>query len=136
MQALHGIDGHALRRYPSAMADGFRAQAAALHGLTPEHVIATNGGDELLRLAITTYLEPGGPLGIAEPGYSLYPVLAALHDSPLARVELAAAWSIPTDIARHRNPAGAPLPLLVHPHAPQRRRTQGAATAALTPGHR
>src|SRR3546814_6171446 len=85
-----GIDGHALRRYPSAMADGFRAQAAALHGLTPEHVIATNGGDELLRLAITTYLEPGGPLGIAEPGYSLYPVLAALHDSPLARVELAA----------------------------------------------
>src|SRR3546814_18742167 len=118
MQALHGIDGHALRRYPSAMADGFRAQAAALHGLTPEHVIATNGGDELLRLAITTYLEPGGPLGIAEPGYSLYPVLAALHDRPLARVELAADWSIPTAIARPWNAARARPALLATQHPP------------------
>src|SRR3546814_14721158 len=104
MQALHVIDGHALRRYPSAMADGFRAQATALHGLTPEHVIATNGGDELLRLAITTYLEPGGPLGIAAPGYSLYPVLPALHDRPPPRLEPAAASYIPTAIARPWHP--------------------------------
>lgn len=131
MQALHGIDGNALRRYPSAMADGFRAEAARLHGLTPAHIIATNGGDELLRLAITTFLEPGGPLGIAEPGYSLYPVLAALHDSPLARVKLADDWSLPADIARRWNAAGARLAMLVNPHAPSGRLTAVAEIAAV-----
>ncbi len=109
MDALRGIGGDALRRYPSAMADGFRAEAARLHGLTADHIIATNGGDELLRLAITTFVEPGGPVGIAEPGYSLYPVLAALHDSPLIRVPLAADWSLPDGcrpaLERRRRPA-------------------------------
>lgn len=131
MAALRGIDGNALRRYPSAMADGFRAEAALLHGLTPAHVIATNGGDELLRLAITTFLEPGGPLGIAEPGYSLYPVLAALHDSPLARVELADDWSLPADIALRWNAAGARLAMLVNPHAPSGRLTPVAEIAPI-----
>ncbi len=131
MSALHGIDGHALRRYPSAMADGFRAEAARLHDLSPEHVIATNGGDELLRLAITTFLEPGGPLGIAEPGYSLYPVLAALHESPLVRVELADDWSVPADIAERWNAAGARLAMLVNPHAPSGRLTPAPEIAAI-----
>lgn len=131
MDALRGIDGHALRRYPSAMADGFRAEAARLHGLTPDHIIATNGGDELLRLAITTFLEPGGPLGIAEPGYSLYPVLAAVNDSPLVRVPLADDWSIPDGIADRWNAAGARLAMLVNPHAPSGRLTPAAEIAAI-----
>lgn len=131
MDALRAIDGHALRRYPSAMADGFRAEAARLHGLTPDHMIATNGGDELLRLAITTFLEPGGPLGIAEPGYSLYPVLAALHESPLVRVDLADDWSIPGDIAARWNAAGARLAMLVNPHAPSGRLAAPAEIAAI-----
>lgn len=131
MAALHGVDGHALRRYPSAMADGFRAEAARLHGLTPAHIIATNGGDELLRLAITTFLEPGRPLGIAEPGYSLYPVLAALHDSPLERVGLADDWSVPADIAARWNAAGVRLAMLVNPHAPSGRLMPVAEVAAI-----
>ncbi|MEQ8813380.1 MAG: aminotransferase class I/II-fold pyridoxal phosphate-dependent enzyme [Thalassobaculum sp.] len=131
MDALRSIDGHALRRYPSAMADGFRAEAARLHGVTPDHVIATNGGDELLRLAITTFLEPGGPLGIAEPGYSLYPVLAAVNDSPLARVPLADDWSLPAGIAERWNAAGARLAMLVNPHAPSGRLTPVAEIAAV-----
>lgn len=131
MAALRGIDGHALRRYPSAMADGFRSEAARLHDVAPDHVIATNGGDELLRLAITTFLEPGGPLGIAEPGYSLYPVLAALHDSPLARVPLADDWAVPADIAEQWNRAGARLAMLVNPHAPSGRLKPVAEVAEI-----
>ena len=131
MDALRGIDGDALRRYPSAMADGFRAEAARLHAVTVDRIIATNGGDELLRLAITTFVEPGGPIGIAEPGYSLYPVLAALHDSPLIRVPLADDWSLPTGLADRWNDAGARLALLVNPHAPSGRLTPVAEIAAI-----
>lgn len=127
MDSLRGIGGDALRRYPSAMADGFRAEAARVHGLAPENVIATNGGDELLRLAITTFLEPGDQLGIAEPGYSLYPVLAALNASPLFRVPLADDWSLPADSAERWNDAGIRLAMLVNPHAPSGRLTPVAA---------
>jgi histidinol-phosphate aminotransferase len=70
------------------MAQAFRAEAARLHGLIPDNIIATDGGDELLRLALTTFLPPGSPLGLAEPSYSLYPILAAVHDSPICAVPL------------------------------------------------
>ncbi|PWG62422.1 histidinol-phosphate transaminase [Sediminicurvatus halobius] len=118
MDALRALDGEALRRYPSPTAATFRERAAALHGLTPEHVVATNGGDELLRLAITTFVEPGRPIGMAEPSYSLYPVLAAVHGSPVERVALDEHWQPPADFAERMNRAGVNLTFLVNPHAP------------------
>ena len=53
--------------------------AGKLHDVTPESIMLTNGGDELLRLLITTYVEPGGLVGMADPSYSLYPVLATIQ---------------------------------------------------------
>jgi hypothetical protein len=35
MEAIRALDGEALRRYPNPMADGFRAVAARVHGVTP-----------------------------------------------------------------------------------------------------
>lgn len=118
LDTLQVIDGEALRRYPSPTAAAFRETAARLHGLTPEHVVATNGGDELLRLAITTFVKPGRPIGVAEPSYSLYPVLAAVHDSPVERSELDEHWQPPADFAARMNAAGVQLAFLVNPHAP------------------
>src|SRR4051812_14688072 len=62
--ALRAISADALRRYPEPLASEFRAAAALLHGLSAEQVVAVNGGDELLRLAITTFVEPGSPIGV------------------------------------------------------------------------
>jgi histidinol-phosphate aminotransferase len=131
LAALAGIDGEMLRRYPDPTAFGFRTAAARLHGLTPDHIVATNGGDELLRLALTTFLPPGTPLGLAEPSYSLYPVLAAVHDSPVCPVPLADDWSVPADIARRWNRAGARLAILVNPHAPSGRFTSAQELAEV-----
>jgi histidinol-phosphate aminotransferase len=131
LATLAGIDGEMLRRYPDPTAWGFRTAAARLHGLTPDHIVATNGGDELLRLALTTFLPPGAPLGLAEPSYSLYPVLAAVHDSPLCPVPLADDWSVPADIARQWNRAGARLAILVNPHAPSGRLTAAQELAEV-----
>jgi histidinol-phosphate aminotransferase len=131
LAALKGVDGEMLRRYPDPTAWGFRTAAARLHGLTPDHIIATNGGDELLRLALTTFLPPGAPLGLADPSYSLYPVLAAIHGSPLSRVPLADDWSVPADVARRWNKAGARLAILVNPHAPSGRLTSARELAEV-----
>ncbi len=117
-RALSSFPPDMLRRYPDPLAGAFRASAARLHRLAPANVIATNGGDELLRLALTTFLDPGKPLGLLTPSYSLYSVLAAIHGSPLAGVPLGSDWSIPRDTAERWNAAGVPLAILTNPHAP------------------
>lgn len=116
--ALRSFPLELLRRYPDPLAGAFRASAARLHRLAPANVIATNGGDELLRLALTTFLDPGKPLGLLTPSYSLYSVLAAIHGSPLASVPLGEDWSVPDDAAERWNAAGVPLAILTNPHAP------------------
>ena len=54
--ALSAFDVASLRRYPNPIADEFRRIAADLHGLSLDNVIPTNGGDELLRLMLTTFV--------------------------------------------------------------------------------
>jgi len=81
-------------------------------------VVVTNGGDEALRLAITTFVDPGATFGTTEPGYSLCPVLAAVQGCEVASAELTADWSLPDGFAGRMNAAGAKLTCLVNPHAP------------------
>lgn len=117
-RALAAIDVEDLRRYPSPSAQGFRIQAAALHGLSPANILPTNGGDELLRLAITTFANRGDTVGIAEPSYSLYPVLTGIQDCSLVTIPLTADWTLPASFASDLNQANARLAFLVNPHAP------------------
>jgi histidinol-phosphate aminotransferase len=117
-QALARFDAAALRRYPQPTADAFRDLAAGRFGVTRDSVLVTNGGDELLRLAFTTFLDAGDVLGIADPSYSLYPVLAAVQDASVFEVPLAADWSVPHDFAARMNEARARLVCIVSPHAP------------------
>ena len=117
-EALAGFDVANLRRYPPAAADDLRRVLASRLGIEPGNVVATNGGDEGLRLAITTFVDPGATLGLAEPSYSLYPVLAAVQDCTVAKVPLDTHWKPPPDLARRLNAAGARLTCLVNPHAP------------------
>ncbi len=131
MLALRSIEPAALRRYPKPAADGLRAAAAQLHGLTPEQVVAVNGGDELLRLAVTTFVEPGAPIGVVEPSYSLYPVLAEIHGSPLVQIPLEPDWSLPDDLGARMKRAGVQLLMLVNPHAPSGHLIEVPRLAAL-----
>ena len=89
-----------------------------MHALTPEQVVVTNGGDELLRLALTTFLEPGRPLGVLSPSYGLYAVLADIHGASLDTVPLSEDWQIPERTADQWNRAGAQLAIVTNPHAP------------------
>ena len=118
LEALASVSAEALRRYPDPRADGLRDAIAGVHGLSREHVLVTNGGDELLRLLITTFVEVGSPVGVTTPSYSLYPVLAEIHGSPVASVSLEDDFGLPEGLARGWNEAGARLGFIVDPHAP------------------
>ena len=107
-----------LRVYPQPTADKLRDAIAAQHGLTRDHVLITHAGDEALRLAITTFVEPGGTLGTTDPSYSLYPVLAKIQGANIHALELEEDWSIPKNFSANMREHNAQLTCIVNPHAP------------------
>ena len=117
-EVLRQFNPESLRRYPPATAQKFRQLAAELHGVDLKNVIATRGGDELLRLVITTFVGPGEKIGMTDPTYSLYPVLAQIQDCPIVEVPLMADWTLPGAFADSMNNAKVKLTFLVNPHAP------------------
>ena len=116
--ALKNTDAAELRRYPPPTADAFRAIAAQTHDIQPNNIMATNGGDELLRLVLTTYVDADEVVATTEPSYSLYPVLVDIQGSKLVELPLQSDWSMPTDFIDQLNSINAKLCLLVNPHAP------------------
>lgn len=116
--ALASFQVSDLRRYPDPLANELRDLLASKHGLTRDSFVVTNGGDEALRLALTTFVDPGDAFGMAEPSYSLYPVLAAIQDARVVRIPLRDDWSLPRDFAQQLNANDVCLACLVNPHAP------------------
>ena len=121
-RALRAIDVQSLRRYPPPTASGLRQSLAELHKISADNLVVTNGGDELLRLVLATFVEPGNAggdcIGVADPSYSLYDVLAAAHGCGLKKFPLRADWSLPPDFAAQLNAANVKLCFIVNPHAP------------------
>src|SRR3954464_13304089 len=62
MQAIREIEAEMLRRYPNPTADTFRHAAAKALGVTPDMIIAGNGSDDVLAIAMMTFLGPGDVL--------------------------------------------------------------------------
>lgn len=115
-----------LRRYPPALANQFRDAAAKLHGLTRDHILATRGGDELLRLLFTTFADPGDLVVMTNPTYSLYPVLANVQDARVMQIEMTEQYGLTSDFAQQANAAGAKMTFVVNPHAPSGNLTSAA----------
>lgn len=117
-QALDSFTVDQLRRYPPPTADDLRTRLAELHDVAADNIVITHGGDEALRLAFTTFVEPGQAFGMLEPSYSLYPVLANIQGAVIVRQNLDDSWDLPRDFAHEMNEAGANLCCVVNPHAP------------------
>ncbi|MEK7782105.1 MAG: histidinol-phosphate transaminase [Verrucomicrobiota bacterium] len=134
-----------LRLYPNPAADKLRAKLAKLHRCKPENIIAGNGSDELLALAVRCFVEPkqNSKLKIGNsktakatvqyftPSYSLYPVLADTHGAVTNAVPLKADFSLPSvaDLKRGKQwRFDAALTLVTTPNAPSGR---GYATREL-----
>ena len=107
-----------LRVYPQPDARVLRQAIADHHGVSLDCVVITHAGDEALRLAVTTFVEPTGVVASTEPTYSLYPVLAQIQGARMFTRDLAEDWSLPNDFAAQANTCGAQLTCIVNPHAP------------------
>ena len=107
-----------LRIYPQPDARALRQAIADHHQVSIDCVVVTHAGDEALRLAVTTFVEPDGVVASTEPTYSLYPVLAQIQGARMFTEDLAEDFSLPSDFAAKVNAASAQLTCVVNPHAP------------------
>jgi histidinol-phosphate aminotransferase len=123
--ALASLHVDNIRRYPPPTAMALRQSLAHLHKLHTDNIIVTNGGDELLRLLLATFLDTDECVGVAAPSYSLYDVLVAAHGCKMQNFALQDDWSLPPTLAMELNAASIKLCFVVNPHAPS-----GKLTAA------
>jgi histidinol-phosphate aminotransferase len=115
VEAIRQIDPERLRRYPSPSSEDFRQTAARVHGVSPDMIVAGNGSDEILAMAVRTYLGPGDVLAYPDPTYSLYPVLAEIGEVKVTTVPWAAGWELPIDALLK---TGAAAIFFANPNAP------------------
>jgi len=115
-EALRTFDPARLRLYSDPLSTDLCRAAAAPFGLPPGWAMAGNGSDDLLTIAVRTFVDQGGALAYAEPSYSLYPVLADLQGAQRRPVRLDQAFELPANAAELA--AGASLLILCRPNAP------------------
>ena len=108
-------DGAALRLYPSPDSAPLREAVARFHGCEAADVVAGNGSDDILNLLIRAYAGPGRPIGMLNPSYSLYPVLAAAQHAEVVKVEVTDALGVDVDAVAK---CGAAVFFMTNPNAP------------------
>ena len=136
------VDGR-LRLYPNPTAQVLREKLAKLHDCHADNIIVGNGSDELLALATRAFVTPtsslrgdilktmgllntkklpgllsGTTIQYLSPSYSLYPVLADIHDALKNPVPLKPDFGLPTLDDFDRSAA---LTFVTTPNAPSGR---------------
>lgn len=105
-----------LRLYPEPTAKMVREKAAEIYHVEPYQVLCGNGSDDLLTIAVRTFVGAGQHVAYTEPSYSLYPVLAALQGAIRKPVPLDEKYWLPPNAAELAERAR--LFLLARPNAP------------------
>ena len=136
-ELLANFDYEALNLYPDPSSSSLREFIAEMHGLAPRNIVITHGGDEGLRLAMTTFVDPGEHCLFEDPTYSLYSVLAGIQNVKSLSIVLNDDWSLPNDFTDRAIKSEAKLTFIVNPHAPSGRFLTAKALRAIadsTPG--
>jgi len=115
VEALRALGPDNLRRYPDPLSLAFRTKCAERYGFPgPDWVIAGNGMDEILAMAMRTFVDPGDAVLTAYPTYTLYETLARLHGAKIKMMDLDESFQLPEPF--FATPAR--LCLLPRPNAP------------------
>ncbi|MBQ7386801.1 MAG: histidinol-phosphate transaminase [Clostridia bacterium] len=77
-----------LQLYSDPSLRELRYELAALHGVAPENVIATNGSDEVLDFSFLAFSDAEHPIVFPDITYGFYSVFADLYGIPYERIPL------------------------------------------------
>lgn len=113
---LQNIDMDDLRRYPQPMGDDVRDTIAELFGFERSNIILGNGSDDILTIAIRSFVGDGDSIAIVEPTYSLYEVLADIQGANTIKIPLEDGFTLPQNLVEKAS--AAKLMLIPRPNAP------------------
>ena len=116
MEAIANIKADQLRMYPRPfLGDTFRDAASKVLGIDPDNIICTNGGDDMLTIAIRSFCDETRPIAYPGPTYSLYPVLSDIQNCPAAiEIPYGQNYSLPDELTK----TNAALTIVCNPNAP------------------
>jgi len=92
---LKNIDYSMLRLYPNPMSDALRDCIAQKYGFRRENILAGNGSDDLLTIAIRSFVGDGEKIACFDPTYSLYEVLAKIQNASPVKINLTPEFDVP-----------------------------------------
>ena len=116
LNALKNLEGERLRLYPDPTADELRTVIAGSFGLMRENVIAGNGSDDILNIAIRCFASSEFPVVCLTPSYSLYPSLSEIQGASCIQIGLKPDFSLPDDLLEQAKKAN--LLIIARPNAP------------------
>jgi len=95
-EALRHLTPDAIRRYPDPVSLELRQACAERYGYeSADWCVAGNGMDELLALAVRTFVDPGDAILTPYPTYTLYETLAQLHGANVTMMDLDDEFRLP-----------------------------------------
>ncbi|MBR6470260.1 MAG: histidinol-phosphate transaminase [Victivallales bacterium] len=115
-EALRALEWEALRLYPNPTGQALREKASEVFGIPASRILCGNGSDDLLTIALRTFVGEGDAYAYPEPSYSLYPVLADLQGAVKRPFQLNEQFELPDNLLEQA--ANAKLLMLARPNAP------------------
>jgi histidinol-phosphate aminotransferase len=114
IEEVRAATGERLRLYPNPTSESLRRALAAYHAVEPAQVLLGNGSDEILRLLVHAFVDPGQSIAMVDPSYSLYPVLSATFDGGTVTYPLKDLQGLPDTLFQSPEP----LMFLPNPNPP------------------
>lgn len=74
-----------IRLYPDPVSKKLRQAAAKVFGVSVEQVLAGNGSDDILNIAVRTFVNPGEIVAFLDLTYSLYETITKVHGAKITR---------------------------------------------------
>ena len=115
-QRVRAVETH---RYPELTAQTLRHMLADGYGLNLEQVNVGNGSSELIAAVCAAFGGSGRPIAYEWPSFSMYPIYAALADSPAVAIPLDEKYQLSVELViRTVRESGAKLLILCNPNNP------------------
>ncbi len=75
-----------VRLYPDPVSTQLRKAAAKVFGVSAENILAGNGSDDILNIAVRTFVNPGETVAFLDLTYSLYDTIARVHGASIVEI--------------------------------------------------
>jgi len=98
VEAVRRAVDASLRMYPEPTARPLREKVGQVYGFDPREIIIGNGMDDLLSIAVRSFVEPTESVITTYPTYTLYTTLAELHGASVVTHELTETFDLPETI--------------------------------------